>query len=722
MTSSSLKSNLPRIASLLALSMLMSKALAQTSPPPGEQGGTTGSGQAGSGTLSPVIVRVDRGPTYRPAETATGVLGDLAPLSTPFSVNSISRDLIVNQQASYLGDFLKNDPSAAVGNVVISFGTLRGFSLGSSGFLLDGLQLGSLLLDGRIALDAFERVDVLKGASAFLTGLGGASSLGGVINYVPKTAQGAPVRDVYLQYVSNAQLGVGVDLGNRFGVDQAFGLRLNASVRDGETSVEDMKWRQNALSMNGDWRVTRDLSLQAGLYHVANDYKQMLPFFIGVSDATGNPIPVPRAPDADKNFTPSFNTFNQRSDLGWLRSDWAFAPDWKLTVQYGFGENERPYGNDMDTRFGSIGPGGSTLLFASQESALVKAQSGQALVHGRFATGSLRHEVTFGASASQEKNYGSFAIAGFAPGSLYEPNTTPQPPLVPLEVNPFTGKSKASGLIASDILHFDERWSVLFGGRQAKLDTYGADGAKVDGGSVSKFTPTVALMYKPSPASLVYANYAQGLEPGGTAPAGTVNVGQIMPAQITEQYEIGGKVDLGGMLLTAAVFDMRRPLQSRSADNVWVQQGDQRHKGLELLASGAVTPDLRVVAGTMYLDAKQKNTNDPTSDGKRVAGVPRWTANAWAEYRIAAVPGLFLNAGLYYTASQFFDNANQQSLPSWTRLDLGARYETKASGYPLSLLFAVENAANRSYWQSALGNAITIGDPLTVKATARMSF
>ena len=95
---------------------------------------------------------------------------------------------------------------------MISFGTLRGFSLGSSGFLLDGMQLGSLLLDGRIALEAFERVDVLKGASAFLTGLGGASSLGGALNYVPKTAQGAPVRDVYLHYGSRAQVGAGVDL------------------------------------------------------------------------------------------------------------------------------------------------------------------------------------------------------------------------------------------------------------------------------------------------------------------------------------------------------------------------------------------------------------------------------------------------------------------------------------------------------------------------------
>ena len=56
------------------------------------------------------------------------------------------------------------------------------------------------------------------------------------------------------------------------------------------------------------------------------------------------------------------------------------------------------------------------------------------------------------------------------------------------------------------------------------------------------------------------------------------------------------------------------------------------------------------------------------------------------------------------------------------RFDLGARYDTVIAGKGTSFLLAVENVANRSYWQSALGQALTLGDPLTVKATARVSF
>ena len=124
----------------------------------------------------------------------------------------------------------------------------------------------------------------------------------------------------------------------------------------------------------------------------------------------------------------------------------------------------------------------------------------------------------------------------------------------------------------------------------------------------------------------------------------------------------------------------------------------------------------------MYLDAKQSGTGNSATEGKWVPGVPEWTANAYADYRIGALPGLYLNAGVYYSGKQYFDVANLQSIPSWTRFDIGARYETVIGGKETTFLLAVENVGNTNYWASALGSALTLGDPLTVKATARVSF
>ncbi|QJR10684.1 Ferric-anguibactin receptor FatA [Usitatibacter rugosus] len=660
----------------------------------------------------------------RPKEAESGALGDLPLLSTPFSINVVTRELIENQQASFLGDFLKNDPSAAIGNVVVSFATLRGFALGTDGFLLNGMRLGYPLSDGRVAMQAFERVDVLKGASAFLYGLGSTGSLGGAINYVPKAPPERPVRDVALTYDSKSQLGISVDVGDRLGAQREFGYRVNVGFRDGDTAVDEMSWKQTFVSALADWRIARDVVLQAGVYYSKNDFKNMTPFFVGVSDPEGNPIAIPSAPDTSRSITPSWSRFGQESTIGWLRADWAFAKDWSASFHYGAGRDDRPNDGTQDTRFGSIGSTtGDTLLFASEERSRTDVQALQALVHGTFATGSIQHQVSLGASEYEQKGYSSFSVVGFVPGNLYTGSgSVPQGPFVPIDGMPYTGKTKSSSFLVSDIVGFGEQWSVLVGGRQAKVTAYDDANTVVPGGEISKFTPVGAVMFKPTASSLVYFNYAQGLEPGGTAPVDAANANEVLRPLVTEQYEIGAKFDTGTLGLTAAIFDMKKPLQFRDASNRWVEGGEQRHKGLELVVTGQITPQLRVVSGLMYLDAKQEGTGSSATDGKRVPGVPEWTANAYLDYQVAAVPGLFVNAGVYYSDKQYFDVANVQSIPSWTRVDIGGRYQTRIAGKPTTFYLAVENVGGRDYWASALGSALTLGDPLTVKATARMSF
>src|SRR5688572_2403510 len=54
--------------------------------------------------------------TYVTREAGAGALGERSLVETPYSVNVIKRELIEDQQASFLGDYLKNDPSAVVSN------------------------------------------------------------------------------------------------------------------------------------------------------------------------------------------------------------------------------------------------------------------------------------------------------------------------------------------------------------------------------------------------------------------------------------------------------------------------------------------------------------------------------------------------------------------------------------------------------------------------------
>lgn len=54
--------------------------------------------------------------------------------------------------------------------------------------------------------------------------------------------------------------------------------------------------------------------------------------------------------------------------------------------------------------------------------------------------------------------------------------------------------------------------------------------------------------------------------------------------------------------------------------------------------------------------------------------MPRTQANLGGEWDVPGTNGLTLTSRVVYTSSQYADAANDLEAPSWTRLDLGARY------------------------------------------------
>ena len=108
--------------------------------------------------------------------------------------------------------------------------TVRGLILGNGSIALGGLF--GLAPNNQTTLAGIERVEVMKGPTAFLNGMS-PSGTAGAINLVPKRAGEEALTEFTASYLSDSQVGGHLDVGRRFGEDKQFGIRVNALLPGG---------------------------------------------------------------------------------------------------------------------------------------------------------------------------------------------------------------------------------------------------------------------------------------------------------------------------------------------------------------------------------------------------------------------------------------------------------------------------------------------------------
>jgi iron complex outermembrane receptor protein len=185
-----------------------------------------------------------------------GLLGNVDIMDTPFNSTNYTQAIIADQQAKSVADVVQNDPSVRVARGFGNYQELyviRGFALGSDEVAYNGLY--GMLPRQFVASELLERVEVLRGANAFINGAGaGAGSSGGAINLLPKRAANAPLTQITAGVESGGQTYVATDLSRRFGEGERFGVRVNAVQRDGDTAVERESRKLGVLSVGLDYR------------------------------------------------------------------------------------------------------------------------------------------------------------------------------------------------------------------------------------------------------------------------------------------------------------------------------------------------------------------------------------------------------------------------------------------------------------------------------------
>jgi iron complex outermembrane receptor protein len=664
-------------------------------------------------------------PAYAGGQVATGgqmgLLGNRPVMNTPFNVTNYTSKTIEDQQARTVGDLLANDPSVRSnwprGSYAENF-TIRGFNVSNPNIALNGMY--GILPHDRIPIEMAERVEVLKGPSALLYGQSPGGVVGGNINIVPKRAEDEPIARLTGSFFSDGQPYGHADVGRRFGDDKEFGVRVNAAYRNGKTPIDLQREEVGVGTVALDYRSERfRIALDAGYQH--QDYLAPLRYA-----TLGANIPVPATPNASANFHAPWTRVTQDELFGVVRSEFDLAPG--ITAYAAAGG--RNFNSDNLLADPAIfNAKGDFSAFSYWFPYDIKAHSEEAGIRADFQAGPIGHEFRFAATNLEREFFSSFNATGTFLSNLYKPVYPAQPSLAGLSSSPpRTSKEGLSSVAVADTLSFFDKHVLLtLGGRFQKVESAsfnGTTGAVTASYDRQAITPAVGLVLKPWSNVSLYANYIEGLTTGPTAPSSADNRGQIFPPTISRQVETGVKVDHGRFTTTLSVFQITQP--SAFADpttNVFGVRGEQRNRGIEVQTFGEVYPGIRVLGGVMFLDGRQTKTAGGVTDGLKAIGVPDHNVNFGAEWDVPWLRGFTVTGRAIYTSSQFYDLANTQSIPDWTRFDIGARYLiARPGGKPIILRAAIENLFDENYWASTNGARLTIGAPRTYLLSTTFQF
>ncbi|MGK5080755.1 TonB-dependent receptor [Janthinobacterium sp. HLX7-2] len=667
-----------------------------------------------------------------------GILGSVDMMDSPFGSTSYTQQFIADQQARSVGDLLQSDAAVRMSRGYGNFQevyVIRGFALDSDDVAYNGLY--GVLPRQYVSPELLERVEVFRGASAFLNGAApGGSGIGGAINLMPKRAGNTPLTELTVGVETGGHAYAAIDVARRFGENKQFGVRINAAKRQGETSIEREEHDVGMFSVGLDYR-GRGVRLSADAGYQNFDLTAPRP-----SVNIGRVAVLPGAPDASKNFAQPWSFSKEHDVFGTARAEVDLATD--VVAWAAFGSRSTKESNSLaEPALTSINGDASVYRFDNARKQEIR--TGELGIRGKLNTGAVKHTVVASWSGHWNEAKNAYAISDFSgfPTNIYAPVDAARPAttfLGGVMSDPrVTQRTILSSFAVADTMAFlGDSVLLTVGARHQQIKDTGYDyGTAVQSGPTydkSATTPVAGIVFKASKNVSLYANYIEALVKGpvasgtyfdGTQDQLVSNHGEIFAPYKSKQKEIGVKYDAGKLGMSAALFSTAKPLAAVVGTRATLS-GEQRNQGLELSVFGSPANGLRLLGGLTWLDTQQRNTDKPANNGKNAIGAPKMQASVGGEWDVPGAPGLSLNARSVYTSTQYADLANTRQLPSWTRLDIGARYLTQVAGHDVTLRARIDNVADRSYWASAVSSfdsgSLVLAAPRTFVVSGSVAF
>lgn len=701
-------------------------------------------------------------------------MGKANAFTAPITVVNYDEQALNNTEARTLVDAVaKKDAS------VWQFGgesnTLTGLYF--RGYQLDARQFSVNGLAGMYGTQGTASVQVgsaqlIKGASTAVNGMNPEGAVSGSVNIETKKAADEGNRKIGLGRFSNNRAQGTFDLGQRFGENKAFGVRANGKLRHGYS--EDNK----EFAVNADYR-GETLRVAFDSIYAKRKTNGGRARMQDIQNAGGRLF---GAPDGKTNLLPSWNWQNTAGQTNMLTFEWDAFDNAQITGGIGYNK-ARYYGTLISPTVCLNATSTCTDMQNTNASGKVTARNydyntGTARLtdqyfrtlsmnlsaRGEFETGPVTHNwsTAFDRVIRQRKTIngsgnGNSKIEVKANENIANQLasfTADYPNSWENSAN-LDANIKVNSLALSDTLGFvDNKYRLTLGGRFQAVEY--TNKKKSQSGDAKRFSPMLMAAWVPQPDLVVYGNYMEDLEP---ADIKTDDSGETTMAKprVSRQFEVGVRKNWGNFVTTLNAFQIKRPgywrghTTTKTTKGVTTtltygnnsdfarykaqggaagdEQGMERNRGIEFNTyANLLNNTLRPTLGLMYLQSTVKeypNSRDMLVNGVQVAN-PRVIAKAGLEWDTPFAKGLTLNGNVSYFGKSYQDTQKQYAFPSYTLIDVGARYKTKLGKNTLTVSSSVENLFNKNYWQVQRGqydrSFAVVGMPRTYWLKAELDF
>lgn len=666
----------------------------------------------------------------------------------PFSISTVSKELINDRQAYQLGDAVKLASSVTPVSYYNQF-SIRGIAQNEEGTIINGMRTRQYYFMQPITTN-LEKIEVIKGpASAVLSSV----DPGGSIVLVTKKPLKTPGREISMSVGSFSTIRSSLDFTGPLNQDKTLLYRFNAAYSEAK-SFRDIQ-SQKAILISPSFSFIPNDRTAVNVEMIYNDLNGKIdrgqPIFgavAGVTDLNSTPISFNLGAVNDyfkskeliimSNFTHRI-TDKLSINASYMKQTWKEdLQEHRTTNTFGVDSNNKAIptlaGMQMVQRnqFWNTDNFNAYMVFNVKSGPLEhKILAGYDVISTHKYKGGAQNTargylLTNGKTASSydPQNAGAYQMVTINGITMPKPNVEhfnladPTYAIKNPEEYVFSKAALPAALIRSNGIYIQDqikwhRFNLFLSLRQEWFQdiTHYKENNEVTVKD-TKLIPRIGLTYNVNDHINVYASYIEGFQPqSNTASLAAVAIpeGRAFEPLKSKSQEIGMKADFFNKKLHVdfAVYEITQRnillnANDPSEPDRLVTRGEERSRGFEMDIIGNILPEWQVFASYGYNDARIINDVNPELVGARKQNTPFHSANIWQKYsfeKTSFLRDIAIGFGVQYSGNKVPMYNRSFLVPEYTIFDAAIYYTPKQG--PLKISLNINNLFNTTYWLGA---------------------